>query len=174
MPLPATSNRPALSRTAPVNAPRTWPNSSDSSSVSVERRAVDADERGRGARALIVDQADDELFPGAALAVDEDRRVERRDPRRQLQDVLHGLAAGDEVLGGGLPIDALAQQVQLAFAPLEQPLAAIEFLQACADGLAQPLDLVAEARRLEVCADRVDVRAPASASRPMAAAVPSP
>ena len=35
MPVPATSNRPALSREAPVNAPRTWPKSSDSSNVSV-------------------------------------------------------------------------------------------------------------------------------------------
>ena len=51
MPFPATSNRPALSRTAPVNAPRTWPKSSDSSSVSV-RAAQLMDTNGPLARGL--------------------------------------------------------------------------------------------------------------------------
>ena len=49
-----------------------------------------------GARALIVDHPDDELLAGAALAVHEDGRVERRDTRRKLQDLLHRRAAGDE------------------------------------------------------------------------------
>ena len=36
-----------------------------------QRGAVDGDKRTAGARALIVDHADDELFAGAALAVDQ-------------------------------------------------------------------------------------------------------
>jgi hypothetical protein len=35
VPLSATSNRPGLSATAPVNAPRRWPNSSESSRLSL-------------------------------------------------------------------------------------------------------------------------------------------
>ena len=142
-----------------------------------QRRAVDAHERRRGARALIVDQPDDELLAGAALAVDEHGRIERRDARRQLQDVLHRLAAGDEVLRRRMAIDALAQQVQLTLAPLQQPLAAIQFLQARADGLAQALDFVAEIGRLEVGADRLRCRPPSSPRRarsPRSACAPWP
>ena len=60
-----------------------------------------------------MDQTDDELFAGATLAVDQDRRVERSDARRQLEDVLHAGAHGDEVLRRCLTRNARTQQLQL-------------------------------------------------------------
>ena len=58
-----------------------------------QRGAVDRHERPSGTRALIVDHPHDELLAGAALAVDQDGRVQRRDPRRELEHVLHGAAS---------------------------------------------------------------------------------
>ena len=60
-----------------------------------------------------------------------------------------------------MTVDALPQQVELAFTALEQPLPAIQFLEALADGIAQALDLVAERRRLKVGADGFALRSPA-------------
>ena len=78
-----------------------------------EGRAIDRNEGRRGARALIMDHADDELFAGAALAANQDRRVERSDARRKLEHVLHARARADEVLRRGLTRNARAQQIQL-------------------------------------------------------------
>ena len=100
-------------------------------------------------------------LPGAALAVDENGRIERRDARGELQDVLHRLAAGDEVLRGGMTVDALAQEIQLTLAAFQQPLAPIQFLQPRADGIAQPLHLLAQIGRLEIGADGIELGAPA-------------
>ena len=86
-----------------------------------ERSAIDAHEWRGGARALIVDQADDELLAGAAFAVHEHGGVERRDTGRQFQHILHRLAAGDEVLRRCMAVDALAQKVQLTFTPFQEP-----------------------------------------------------
>ena len=75
----AASNRPGLSRSAPVNAPLTYPNSSDSSRFSGMAPQFTGDERAVAAVALVVDQAGDELLAGAALAGDQDgRRVGER------------------------------------------------------------------------------------------------
>src|SRR4029453_15109370 len=46
-----------------------------------QRAAVDRDEAPRGARALLVDRARDELLAGASLALDQHRRARRRDAR---------------------------------------------------------------------------------------------
>ena len=59
-----------------------------------------------------------------------------------------------------MTVDARPQQVELAFTALEQPLPAIQFLEALADRIAQALDLVAEGRRLEVGADGRRLSAP--------------
>ena len=48
-----------------------------------ERRAVDAHERPRGARARVVDQPRDQLLAGAGLAGDEQRRVGLRSAPRE-------------------------------------------------------------------------------------------
>src|SRR4029079_10836348 len=73
-----------------------------------ESRTVDADEGVRGAWTLIMNEADDELLPGSALPIDHPRRADGRAPCRHLEDVLHRLAAGDEVLGRGMPIHAFS------------------------------------------------------------------
>ena len=57
--------------TAPVNAPRTWPNSSLSSRSLGNRRAVDGRRTGLPRAAELVDRARDQLLAGAALARDE-------------------------------------------------------------------------------------------------------
>ena len=59
---------------APVNAPRSWPNSSLSTSSRGTRRHVDRDERARPPRPFGVKRAGEELLAGAALARDEDRQ----------------------------------------------------------------------------------------------------
>ena len=60
-----------------------------------------------------MNQTDDEFFAGSTLAVNQYRRVERSDAHRQLEDVLHAGAHGDEVLRGCLTRSARAQQIQL-------------------------------------------------------------
>ena len=76
-----------------------------------QSRAVDAHERAARARALVVDEPNDELFPGATLARDQDRHVERCHPCRELEHLLHGGTSRDEVLRGRVAGDSLAQQV---------------------------------------------------------------
>ena len=115
-----------------------------------------------GARALIVDQADDELFPGAALAVDQHRRVERRHACRELEHILHRGAARDEVLRGRVARDALAQQVQLALAFGDVPLAALEFLQTPVHGVPNALDLPSQIRDSESRSEAPPARHPSS------------
>ena len=58
------SNAPLRRRSAPVNAPFSWPNSSDSMSVSAIAEQSTDDERPRRARRS-VDRAGDELLAGA-------------------------------------------------------------------------------------------------------------
>ena len=67
--------QPFVSPTAPVNAPRTWPNSSDSSSVSVSAPQLTGT-NGRAARAAVaMDRPRHQLLARAALADDQHRRV---------------------------------------------------------------------------------------------------
>ena len=81
-----------------------------------QRGAVDGHKRATGTRALVVNQTDDEFFAGATLSVNEYRRVERSDARRQLKGVLDAGAHGDEVLRRCLTRNARTQQVQLTLA----------------------------------------------------------
>ena len=75
VPSRASSKRPGLARTAPVNAPRSWPNSSDSSRPS-GIAAQFTGTNGPSLRALEpVDGAGQDFLAGAALALDEDRHV---------------------------------------------------------------------------------------------------
>ena len=80
-----------------------------------------------------MDQANDELLPGAALAVDEDCGVERRYSSSELEDVLHGLTASDEMFCRRLTVDALAKQVQLTLAAFQQALESIQLPSARAE-----------------------------------------
>ncbi len=91
VPLSASSKRPFLSRSAPVNAPRTWPNSSLSSSVSVSA-AQFSERNGLRARGpLRVDRARDQLLAGARLALDEDGLLGVDDLVEQPEHVPHRL-----------------------------------------------------------------------------------
>ena len=105
-------------------------------------------------------------LPGAALSVDEDRRVERRDPRRQFEHILHGGAARDEVLRRRMTGDALAQQVQLALTLGDVSFAAVQLLQPPVHRVAKVLDFLSEVGALKVGAKRFELVAPASASLP--------
>src|SRR5690606_33271900 len=125
------------------------------------RGAVDRDERSAGARALIVDHPHDELLAGAALAMDEDRRIQRSDPRGKLQDVLHRLAAGDELFCRGVPGDALAQQVQFAFPCRQQALPPVDVVQPPVHDPAKALDLPPEAATVKIGAKILELVAPA-------------
>ncbi len=110
MPLSASSNRPSLRSAAPVNAPFSWPNSSDSSSVSGQRRAVDRNERFPAPRRQIVDRFGDQFLPGAGFSLNQHGTGDRGhlfDPDQQLLNCR--AFSGD----AGTPLE---------FAPIQQPL----------------------------------------------------
>ena len=156
VPVVASSNSPVLSRMAPVKAPRTCPNSSDSSRVSGSA-AQFTETNGRvSALAVVVDHPRDELLPGPALAVDEHRRVEGSHPRRHLEHLPHAGAVGDELLRGRRLPDALVQGIELAFAASHPALAPREFLHLPVHGPAQAFDFPAEVGALEVQAERLE------------------
>ena len=81
----ACSKRPIRWRSAPVKAPRSWPKSSDSSSVSGSAAQLTLTKGPLGARREAVDQPGDQLLAGARLARDEHRRARRRHPARELE-----------------------------------------------------------------------------------------
>ena len=114
MPPLACSKRPGLSATAPVNAPRTWPNNSDSISSSGNRRAVHFDERAALAPAGVMNRARHQFLAGAVLAENQHAAVGRRRQRHLLAQVVHRRAlAHHRVLL--LPIDLGAQHAILGF-----------------------------------------------------------
>ena len=88
MPPLASSKRPACAVCAPVNAPRSCPNSSLSMSVGGQRAAVDDDEGPVPARAALVDRPGDELLARAGLAEQQHRRVGGRNLLDAVHDVL--------------------------------------------------------------------------------------
>ena len=161
VPFPATSNKPGLvSHGTRERAPHV-PEEFGFQQCFGQGRAVDGHKRTAGARALIVDQAHDELFPGAALAVDQHRRVEWRHARRKLEHILHGCTACDEVFCGRVAGDALAQQIQLALTFGDVPLATIQFLQAPVHSFPEAFDLLSQIRALKVEAKRIQRVTPA-------------
>ena len=100
VPPSASSKRPRRRAKAPVNAPFSCPKSSEQEQRLDQRRAVDGDERARGAVARAVESLGDELLARAALAADEDRAAragdlpdgreepaDRRDRRRRSRAV---------------------------------------------------------------------------------------
>ena len=114
MPPSATSNLPRRSATAPVNAPRTWPNSSlsiSSSGIAAQLTSTN----GAGAPAAErVDRARDQLLAGAVLAVDQHAAVGRRGHRDLLAQLPHRVALADHRLRA---IDARAQRAVLRLEP---------------------------------------------------------
>ena len=83
MPPSASANLPFLVVVAPVNAPRTWPNSSDSSSVSGIAAQFTLMSGMLALRAAVVDRARDQLLAGAGLAGDEHRALGLARPARR-------------------------------------------------------------------------------------------
>jgi hypothetical protein len=80
-------------RSAPVKAPFSWPNSSDSSRFSRDGGAVDGQERRLGAGAVLVDGAGDQLLAGATLARDQHGYVLGGDAADGLVHLAHRRAA---------------------------------------------------------------------------------
>ena len=123
VPPSASAKRPFLVKLAPVNAPRTWPNSSDSSSVSgiaAQLTLMSGMSRWRAAR---VNRTRDELLAGAGLAGEEHRAARFGDELCPADHVEHGAAAADEAVVVELGV-ALAEQIAQAGARaliLEQP-----------------------------------------------------
>ena len=115
VPPSASSNRPRRRATAPVNAPRSWPNSSDSISSSGMAAQLTSTNGPSRARRLRVDGARDQLLARAALAVDEDAPVGRRRDGDLLAQLLDEAALADDLLA------ALELLAQVAVLPLEPP-----------------------------------------------------
>ena len=111
VPLCACSNRPCLLPMAPVNAPRTWPNSSASSSVSGIALQLTRDEAVHVPRAVLVNRARDHLLAAAGLAGDQNRAVRRRDGFEQLEQPRHRAALADDALLESVPFLELRAQV---------------------------------------------------------------
>ena len=94
----ACSKRPVRWRSAPVNAPRSWPNSSDSSSVSgsAAQFTLTNGPPARGDAAWI--RPGDQLLAGAGLAGEQHRRARRRDAARELDRGAQRRALADDRL----------------------------------------------------------------------------
>ena len=110
MPPSASANRPFLVVVAPVKAPRTWPNSSDSSSVSGIAAQFTLMSGMSPLRAAVVDGARHQLLAGAGLAGDEHRALGLGDQLGALDHLLHRAAAADDAVVIELLV-ALAEQV---------------------------------------------------------------
>ena len=100
VPPSASSMRPGLVPTAPVKAPFSWPNSSDSS-TSRGRAPQWMGTNGRvGALRALVDRARHQLLAGAALAEDQHGGVRRRHALHHAQHLLHARAPGEDAAEG--------------------------------------------------------------------------
>jgi len=109
VPPDAASKYPARAWWAPVNAPRSWPNSSLSSSVSASEAQCP-----RAAGPFVrVERARDQLLAGAGLAADEDGRRALRHLGDHGVDLAHGAAVADDVAGAELAAQLLAQPLVL-------------------------------------------------------------
>ena len=78
MPLVGKFKAANLLREAPVKAPRSWPNSSDSSKSGRNRSAIYLDESAFSPRAEIVNGAGDEFLAGSGFAEDQHGRARGR------------------------------------------------------------------------------------------------
>jgi len=139
-----------------------------------QRGAVDRNERPGGALAVLVDQADDDLLSGAALAVDQDRGIEGSDSPRHLEHLPHSRTLGDEVPRGRGLREANTQSIQLAFAASDKSLSPLDLQQLTPDEIAQPADLLGQVDPLEVAPKRLEPIVPAGRVPPDRSAVAHP
>jgi hypothetical protein len=98
VPPEASSNLPSCWRSAPVNAPRSWPKSE----LGRDRREVHRDERAVGPVRLAVNEPREQLLARAALAQNEHGGVQLRHPVHEVHDVPHGAARPDQEFPVGL------------------------------------------------------------------------
>ena len=96
----ASSNNPCRDPSAPVNAPRTWPNSSLSTSVGLSEARWIGTNGSLGPRRMAMNGPGDQLLAGAAFAGDQHRGIGRRDQRDALEHLLHGRAFAQQLLLG--------------------------------------------------------------------------
>ena len=98
LPPSASANLPFLLVVAPVNAPRTWPNSSDSSSVSGIAAQLTLISGMARCALRVVDRARDQLLAGPGLAGDEHRALGLGDQLGAIDHFLHRPAAADDAV----------------------------------------------------------------------------
>ena len=162
VPPSASSKRPFLRCSAPVNAPRLVAEQLRLDQAVGQRRAAHLDERLVGARRVVVNGVRDQLLAGARLAADQHGGVGRRHLRHLLVHLAHRPAGADDArevvaLLQLLPkVRVLVDQPLLVF--LDQPLDLDRLRDARRDD-AEKLDVavvVAIGIELEVDADRAD------------------
>ena len=106
----ASSNLPSCCLCAPVNEPRSWPNSVlSTSSCGIADRLTAMNGASPPAR-LAVEQPRQQLLAGAALAEDQHRRRQLRDLVHQVDDVADLPARPDQELALALLGDLRAQR----------------------------------------------------------------
>jgi hypothetical protein len=108
----ACSKRPLRWLTAPVNAPFSWPNSSDSSRFSGSAAQLSLTS-GCGARRVVVNGAGDQFLAGAGFAADQHRGVPLRHLPHLLEHPLHRLAVADHAVETVLAAHRAPQAVAL-------------------------------------------------------------
>ena len=171
MPPLACSNRPTRSRSAPVNAPLTWPNSSLSSRL-CERAAQWTLTNGRaGPGAGGVDRLGQQLLARAALAADQDGRRAGGDLAGQLDHLPDGLARpldlvedlGRRPAGQPEPAGGLAPVGELVLEDQDPPLLLGDLLDLVAQLLVERLQRLLDARRVQAPAWPPSSRAPRKA-----------
>ena len=99
MPPSASSNRPTLSRTAPVNAPFDVAEQFAFEQARGQGGAVDLDERPARPWAVVVDRLGQQSLAGAALAADQHGRRAGGHLSSQAQQLPQGRAAADDAAG---------------------------------------------------------------------------
>ena len=114
----AAAKRPSRRRSAPVNAPFSWPNSSDSSRVSGTAAQFTARNRPPRRRARPVDGLRHELLAGAALPQQEHGGVALGHRADLAHRLLHDLRAPEDAVQPLLPLDLRAQPLVLAPQPV--------------------------------------------------------
>ena len=97
MPPEAASNFPIRCSRASVKAPRSWPKSSLSISVSGMPAQLTATKGSSRRGPSVVDRAGGELLARAALAADQDRHPGVGDAPDGAEDLLHRFAAAEQI-----------------------------------------------------------------------------
>ena len=116
VPVCAISNLPSFRACAPVNAPRSWPNSSRLEQLGRQRRAVHRHEGAVAARALAVDRARDQLLAGARFPRDEHGRRGVGDLTDDLVHAPHRRGSADQLVE---PLAARELVAEVPHLPLE-------------------------------------------------------